>query len=134
MPTPITQGLKVNDICVYKPGDLNRMGKENKTSWDSFSYALMMNHNVYTHINSVQAANREYDQGRYPRMLADTRFDTVEVKDVINAIFELDNLDQALQMIDDHESLWMNVIGTRGATGKRTVNAGTQFGNLFEEV
>jgi len=28
----------------------------------------------------------------------------------------------------------MSIIGTRGATGKKTVNAQTQFGNLFEEL
>jgi hypothetical protein len=26
----------------------------------------------------------------------------------------------------------MTIIGTRGATGKKTVNASTHFGNLFE--
>jgi hypothetical protein len=28
----------------------------------------------------------------------------------------------------------MSIIGTRGAVGKKTVNANTGFGNLFEEV
>jgi hypothetical protein len=37
---------------------LNKLGKiPNKTSWDSFAYALMMGHNVYQHIESVQRAN-----------------------------------------------------------------------------
>jgi hypothetical protein len=132
MPTPITEQLKVNDICIYKPGDVNRMGTETKTSWDSFAYAMMMNHNVYTHINSVQAANRAYDGGDYPNMLVDDRFDRTEVKDVIARIFELDDKEAALKMIDDHEKLWMMVVGTRGAVGKKTVNTSAQFNSLFE--
>ena len=40
--SPITSRLKISDICYYKPGDLNKIGKEGRTSWDSFSYALLM--------------------------------------------------------------------------------------------
>lgn len=132
MPTPLSEGLKVNDICCYAPGQTNRMGTVTNTSWDSFAYMLMMNHNTYTHINSVQAANRAYDAGDYPDMLVDERFDRTEVKDVIARIFELDDKEAALKMIDDHEKLWMMVVGTRGAVGKKTVNASAQFNSLFE--
>lgn len=132
MPTPLSEGLKVNDICVYNPGDKNRMGTETNTSWDSFAYALMMNHNVYTHVNSVQAANRAYDGGDYPEMLTDERFDRTEVKDVIARIFELDTREAAHKLIDDNERLWMQVVGTRGAVGKKTVNPSAQFNSLFE--
>ena len=38
-------------------GDLNKNNKEGKTSWDSFSYCLMMAHNVYNQIRAVQTAN-----------------------------------------------------------------------------
>jgi hypothetical protein len=132
MPTPITNGLKVNDICYYNPTDLNRMGVSTKTSWDSFAYSLMMNHNVYTHINSVQAANRAYDGGTYPNMLVDEQFDRTEVKDVIARAFEFENRDEALAFIDRNERLWMKVVGTRGAVGKKTVNSSAQFNALFE--
>ena len=131
MPTPMTNGLKVNDICYYGPGDLNRMGQSNKTSWDSFSYALLMNHNVYTHINSVQEANKAYDAGDYPYMLVDEQFERVMVKDVIARIFEIDDRDAALKLIDEYEWLWMKVVGTRGHTGKKSVNASAQFNALF---
>jgi hypothetical protein len=40
---------------------LNKIGKEGKTSWDSFGYALMMGHNVYCHIVAVQRANNLAD-------------------------------------------------------------------------
>lgn len=41
---------------------LNKLGKiPNRTSWDSFSYALMMGHNVYCHIVAVQRAQHLMD-------------------------------------------------------------------------
>jgi len=41
---------------------LNKLGKiPNKTSWDSFSYAMMMGHNVYCHIVGVQRAQQLMD-------------------------------------------------------------------------
>ena len=64
----VTKDILVKDICIYAPGDLNKIGKEGKTSWDSFSYAIQMAHNVWHHINAVQEANRCYDNGIYPAM------------------------------------------------------------------
>ena len=125
--------MTIADICHYAPGMLNKIKKEGKTSWDSFAYALMMNHNVYTHINSVQEANRQYDTGNYPNMLVNDTFDKQEVKDVIARVFEIDNKDQALALIDEHTKLWMKVVGTRGAVGKKTINSSAQFNNLFSE-
>lgn len=55
--SPIGERTKVGDVCWYRPGDVNKFGKECKTSWDSFSYAILMAHNVYQHIESVQRAN-----------------------------------------------------------------------------
>ena len=66
--SPLMDGVKVNEICIYGPGDLNKIGKEGKTSWDSFTYAIMMGHNVWLHLNSVQEANRQYDAGLCPAM------------------------------------------------------------------
>ena len=41
---------------------LNKLGKiPNKTSWDSFAYALMMGHNVECHIVAVQRAQQLMD-------------------------------------------------------------------------
>jgi len=53
----IGKRLTIGDICVYGPGDLNKIKKEGKTSWDSFSYALIMAHNVNQHIRAVQIGN-----------------------------------------------------------------------------
>ena len=55
--SPIAERMTMGDVCWYKPGDLNKLGKEGKSSWDSFSYFLQMGHNVYQHIESVQRAN-----------------------------------------------------------------------------
>lgn len=53
--------LMMGDICYYAPGMKNKINKEGKTSWDSFSYALMMSHNVYSHIVAIQRANHLAD-------------------------------------------------------------------------
>jgi len=130
--SPITAELKVSDVCTYAPGDLNKIGKEGKTSWDSFSYAIQMGHNVWSHINAVQEANRQYDNGIIPRMLVQERFDRVFFRDVVEEIFATDDKDKALALVDEHSRFWMAIPGTRGAVGKKTVNSSTFFDNLFE--
>ena len=55
--SPLMDGVEVKDICIYGPNDVNKIGKVGKTSWDSFTYAIMMGHNVWLHLNSVQEAN-----------------------------------------------------------------------------
>ena len=35
---------------------------------------------------------------------------------------------------DNFDKFWQSIIGTRGATGKKTVKASTQFAVLFDEV
>ena len=132
--SPITDGLQAKDVCIYAPGDLNKIGKEGKTSWDSFSYAILMGHNVWMHINAVQEANRQYDAGRIPNMLVQESFDRIMFRDIIEAIFATDNRDIAEAVVEEYSKYWMSIIGTRGAIGKKTVNASTQFSNLFEEV
>jgi hypothetical protein len=124
--SPIIDQIQMKDICIYAPGDLNKNGKEGKTSWDSFSYALMMGHNVWMHLNAVQEANRQYDLGKLPAMLVDERFDRVYYKDIVEAIFACDNRDDANAIVEYYSKFWMTIIGTRGATGKKTVNAHTK--------
>ena len=130
--SPISQRSTIKDVCIYKPGDLNKIGKEGRTSWDSFSYAIQMGHNVWSHISAVQEANRQYDLGVTPKMLVQETFDRVYFKDVVEAIFATSDKGQALAIIEDFSKFWMSIIGTRGATGKKTVNASTMFNSLFE--
>ena len=132
--SPITKNLQAKDVCIYAPGDLNKIGKEGKTSWDSFSYAIQMGHNVWSHINAVQEANRQYDNKVIPGMLVEESFNRVFFRDVVEAIFATSNRDEANAVIEEFSRFWMSIIGTRGATGKKTVNASTQYANLFEEV
>jgi hypothetical protein len=94
----------------------------------------MMGHNVWMHVNAVQEANRQYDAGNVPAMLVQEKFERVYFKDVVEAIFAADNRDDANAIIEHYDKFWQAIIGTRGATGKKTVNASTQFANLFDEV
>jgi len=158
--SPLTDGLLVNDVCIYAKGDRNKIGvpkvnageveldkndqpvldtdgnpivrKKDSTSWDSFSYAIQMGHNVWSHINAVQEANRQYDAGIIPKMLVQEQFDRVLFRDVVEEIFSKTTKEESLATIDKYSKFWMAIPGTRGAIGKKTVNASTFFDNLFE--
>jgi hypothetical protein len=130
--SPISQALRMKDICIYKPGDLNKVGKEGKTSWDSFSYALLMGHNVWMHIESVQRANREYDAGTWPNMMWYERGDHAKFRDIVDAIFATSDRAEAEAIIEHYNKYWMDIVGTRGFKGKKTMNANTMFNALFE--
>ena len=137
--SPISERLNINDVCYYKPGDLNKIGKEGKTSWDSFSYTLQMGHNVWTHIHAVQEANRQYDAGAYPQMLVASaadkktmrKYDKDFFRDIVNEIFATSDRAKADELVEHYNRYWMSIIGTRGATGKKTMNSGTMFNRHF---
>jgi hypothetical protein len=128
--------MQIKDVCIYKPGDLNKIGKEGKTSWDSFSYALLMGHNVWTHIESVQRANREFDSGRYPNMMInqgtkDRTGDYAHFRDIVDAIFATSDRAESEAIIEHYDRYWMDIIGTRGFKGDKAKNAHSQFNALF---
>jgi hypothetical protein len=56
-------------------------------------------------------------------MLVQETFDRVYFRDVVDAIFATSDKGTALAIIDEFSKFWMSIIGTRGATGKKTVNA-----------
>jgi hypothetical protein len=158
--SPLTDGLLINDICTYAAGDTNKIGgikvakggvdldkegnpildkngnpvirKRDSTSWDSFSYAIQMGHNVWSHINAVQEANRQYDAGIIPKMLVQEQFDRVLFRDVVEEIFSKTTKEESLATIEKYSKFWMAIPGTRGAIGKKTVNSSTFFDALFE--
>jgi hypothetical protein len=157
--SPISKLMTMKDICIYKPGtrktdaelngetfdpnnmnhfhvapDLNKIGKNGKTSWDSFSYALLMGHNVWTHIESVQRANREFDAGSWPHMMRNSKGDHAFFADIVDAIFATPDRAEAEAIIEHYDRYWMDIIGTRGFKGKKAKNAMSQFNSLFEVV
>ena len=130
--SPMSALCQIKDICIYKPGDLNKNGKEGKTSWDSFSYALLMGHNVWTHIESVQRANREYDAGIWPAMMWNQNGDHAKFKDIVDAIFATSNREEAEAVIEYYNRYWMDIIGTRGFKGKKAMSGRPMFDQLFQ--
>jgi len=132
--SPISLQLQMKDICYYAPGMLNKIGKEGKTSWDSFSYALLMGHNVWMHLEAVQRANRAYDSGSWPAMMWDQNGDHTRFKDIVEAIFATPDRAEAEAIIESYDRYWMDIVGTRGFKGKKAKNAHSQFNALFAEV
>jgi hypothetical protein len=145
----------MKDICIYragtpKPGvvlteenfkdpelydvlpDVNKNGKWGKTSWDSFSYALLMGHNVWMHLTAVQEANRRFDAGEHPAMMQRSGGDYARFEDIVEAIFAAPTKQDALDIIELYDTYWMEIIGTRGAKGKKAKNSNTMFKSLFE--
>ena len=129
--SPVSRMLTLGDICHYAPGDLNKIGKEGKTSWDSFSYALLMGHNVWTHLEAVQRANRTYDSGSWPNMMWYENGDHARFKDIVDAIFAAPTRAESEAIIEHYTRYWMDIVGTRGFKGKKTMNARSQFNALF---
>ena len=139
--SPISDACSIKDICIYAPGDLNKVGKEGKTSWDSFSYALQMGHNVWMHIESTQRANELYDKGEYPYMMVYETPQQLHVfRDIVDEIFAHKDREKSLNTIDKYgsaiqsNSIWTHIIGTRLKVGKKTINPEAKFQELFEEI
>ena len=65
-------------------------------------------------------------------MLVQEQFDRILFRDVVEEIFAITDRDEALAKIDDYSKFWMAIPGTRGAIGKKTVNASTHFNALFD--
>jgi len=158
--SPISAACTIGDICKYGVGDKNKVGapkilageidrdkngnpildengkpiirKRDSTSWDSFSYALLMGHNVWQHIRAVQDANVRYDEGILPGMLVHETFERVLFRDVVERIFEARDYNKSMQIIEDNSKFWDSIRGTRGFTGKRIVNSASQFNALFD--
>jgi hypothetical protein len=152
--SPISSMLTMKDICIYKAGtpkpgvvlteenfrdpamydvlpDMNKNGKWGKTSWDSFSYALLMGHNVWMHLTAVQEANRRFDAGEHPAMMQQQGGNYSYFEDIVESIFAAPDRQTAEDIIQSYSSYWMQIVGTRGFKGKKTMNARTQFNALF---
>ena len=152
--SPISDMLTMKDICIYKAGtpktgvvlteenfrdpalydvlpDVNKNGKWGKTSWDSFSYALLMGHNVWMHLTAVQEANQRFDAGERPAMMQRSTGDYAKFEDIVEAIFAAPDRQTAEDIIKLYDTYWMEIVGTRGFKGKKTKNARSQFHVLY---
>jgi len=131
--SPISANLMVKDICKYAPGELNKIGKEGKTSWDSFSYTLMMGHNVWHHINAVQQANRVADSNMWPNTLKMKLGEHglnggTTSRNIIDEVFAEPDYDNRLAILEKYSSFWTGVSGARGMGGKKAVS-GARYAN-----
>ena len=132
--SPITDLCQMKDICIYKHGDLNKNGKEGKTSWDSFSYALLMGHNVWMHLTAVQEANRRFDSGEYPAMMR-RNVTNEKFEDIVEAIFAAPSRAASEAIIEQYDNYWTEIIGGRGRLGKKVRHVTAErFNSLFETV
>lgn len=126
---------------------LNKLGKiPNKTSWDSFSYALMMGHNVECHIKAVQRAQQLMDI-ECARFAPDWRLKGIEGKKEIEysdwvpnrilyfstfveELFNTKTKAEAFQLIEDAKQLLKSLEGARLQGGP----ADNVFTKLFDVV
>jgi hypothetical protein len=124
---------------------LNKLGKiPNKTSWDSFAYALMMGHNVECHIKAVQRAQQLMDI-ECARFNPDWRTWGIEGKkeiefsewvprkilyfnNFITELFETKTKAEAFQMIETAGQFLKSLEGARLQGGP----AANEFNKLFD--
>jgi hypothetical protein len=132
--SPVTDILTLKDICYRGQGFLGQHGKETKTSWDTLSYTLVQSHNVWMHMNAVQEANRQYEQGVVPKMLVHKFEGSQFFGELVDEIFSKKTKQESIDLIDYHSSYWKQFqSGSQGISGKKTVNSMTMFNALFEE-
>ena len=58
--------------------------------------------------------------------------DYARFEDIVEAIFAAPTKQDALDIIELYDTYWMEIIGTRGAKGKKAKNSNTMFKSLFE--
>ena len=109
---------------------LNKLGKiPNKTSWDSFAYALMMGHNVECHIVAVQRAQQLMDielarynigwrqagiNGKKESEYSDwIPKKIIYFNNFLNELFETKTKDEAFLLIDDAKAFLKSLDGAR---------------------
>lgn len=144
----IGRRLVMGDVCHYAPGMLNKIGKEGKTSWDSFSYALFMGHNVYMHIDGVQRANQlmDIEIARFRDKINWRRWNKLKPNDFsdeyslwvprsilyfdrfVEDLFNTKTTEEAFAMIEEGKAFLMSLEGSSTQDGK----ARNQYHVLFD--
>ena len=115
--------------------DLNKIDKIGRTSWDSFSYALQMGHNVYLHIYAVQEANRQYDAGSLPSMMESVKYPGLKFRDIVEQVFSAKTKDEAMAILDSKvcSDYFMEILGNHGFIGGKVLSGRAQFKRLNKE-
>lgn len=146
--SPIGNRLNMGDICYYGHGDLNKVNKEGNTSWDSFSYALMMGHNVYQHIRAVQIANNlndiemlkyqpEVKHWRKTKNADNTdEFSGFVPRNILyfnTLVKEVFTSENPMQVINSARSFLADIRGTRWHRATGGGKGTNNFSSLFEE-
>jgi hypothetical protein len=133
--SPIISRMEINDVCQYGPGDLNKIGKVGRTSWDSFAYALLMGHNVYAHIKSVQDGNAAYDAGTaVPSMLIHDLKSRDAFRQLVDAVFSAGSRGAAMKIVDDESRWYLQLKGSsaNGMLGPKAMNGSTMANQLAD--
>ena len=128
---------------------LNKLGKiPNKTSWDSFAYALMMGHNVECHIRAVQRAQQlmDIEIAKTKDKLSWKHWKKVKAQDMsdeysdwvprnilyfasfVEDLFNTTSKEQAFAMLEQAGPFLKSLEGARLQGGP----AANTFGSLFE--
>ena len=128
--SPVTDMMVMKDLCYRGQGFIGQHGKETKTSWDTLSYTLLQAHNVYQHMIAVQEANRRYEQRILPRMTFHP-LDGYTFGEVVDKIFALKDRQASLDMIESYSKFWTQMKAGQGFSGKKTINAYSQFDELY---
>lgn len=138
--SPIGSRLNMGDICYMGPGMKNKIGKEGKSSWDTTSYFMLMAHNVYQHIESVQRANSLADlattmykpshlewqklkkgQGEFDQWVPRN---VIYVTEFINQLFRSE---KPMQMLDEAEGMLADFSGMKSIKSSER-----SFSSLFD--
>ena len=146
-PSQIGNRLKMGDVCWYGEGDLNKNNKEGKTSWDSFSYCLMMAHNVYNQIRAVQTANdlNDIERLKYQPQVGHWRKtkgsdNTDEFSEYVprNILYfntlaeEVFTSEKPMEVINNASSFLADIRGTRWQRATGGGKGKNNFSSLFE--
>ena len=151
IPFPFQSGigsrLNMGDVCYYGDGDLNKNGKIGATSWDSFSYCLMMAHNVENQIRAIQVANdfNDIEATKYKPQVKHWRETKASDKTDEPSIFVPRNIlyfntlveevftsEKPMEVINNASSFLADIRGNRWARATGGGKGTNNFSSLFE--
>ena len=151
IPFPFQSGigsrLNMGDVCYYGDGDLNKNGKIGATSWDSFSYCLMMAHNVENQIRAIQVANdfNDIEATKYKPQVKHWRKTKASDKTDESSIFVPRNIlyfntlveevftsEKPMEVINNASSFLADIRGNRWARATGGGKGTNNFSSLFE--